>query len=82
MTEKFAIKHVKEMRQNRIELLKDRYPIGCRVRCDFMNDRYAVPSGTEGTVQYIDDMGTIHVRWDNGSSLGLIYGEDEFTRIE
>ena len=32
--------------------------------------------GARGTVKCVDDMGTIHVRWDCGSSLGVVYGED------
>ena len=32
--------------------------------------------GARGTVKHVDDMGTIHVRWDCGSSLGVVYGED------
>jgi len=43
-----------------------------------MDDIQAPPAGTEGTVTFIDDAGTIHMRWDTGSSLGLISGEDEF----
>jgi hypothetical protein len=34
--------------------------------------------GDAGTVNFIDDTGTIFVRWENGSSLGLIPGEDKF----
>jgi len=51
---------------------------GKRVRCIFMNDEYGVPSGTEGTITSVDDIGTIHVRWDNGSGLGLVPGEDRY----
>ena len=40
-----------------------------------------VPPGTLGTVTHVDSMGTIHVRWDNGSGLGLIPGEDNFKII-
>lgn len=81
MTEKYSRKKIEEMRQDRVELLRHLYPKGCRVRCDYMEDFQAVPSGTLGTVDHVDDIGTIHVRWDTGSSLGLIYGEDEFTRV-
>lgn len=42
-----------------------------------MNDDYAPPPGTRGTVLYVDDIGTVHVRWSTGSSLGIAYGEDE-----
>ena len=60
-----------------IERLKNKYKDGCRVMLDEMNDPYAnVPSGTKGTVIAVDDIGSIHVKWDNGSSLAVVYGED------
>ena len=47
-----------------------------------MNDpHHPVESGTRGTVEHVDDMGTIHMRWDNGRGLGLVPGEDEFRRL-
>ena len=52
--------------------------VGDYVECVYMNDPQAVPAGTHGTVYHIDDMGTIHVQWENGSGLGLIPGEDEY----
>ena len=55
--------------------------IGDRIECISMDDPQAVPAGTCGTVYHIDDVGTIHVRWDNGSGLGLIPGEDEYKII-
>lgn len=51
---------------------------GKRVRCIFMNDSQGVPSGTEGTITMVDDIGTIHVIWDNGSTLGLVPNEDRY----
>jgi hypothetical protein len=52
---------------------------GKRVRLIHCSDPYTkLQSGDEGVVNYIDDMGTIHVKWDNGSSLGLIQGEDKW----
>lgn len=62
--------------------LEELYPKGTRVECIKMEDTQAVPSGTQGTVEFIDDMGTIHVAWDNGQSLGLIPEEDAFIIIE
>lgn len=53
--------------------LKDR-----RVTCIQMNDAQGVPSQTEGTIQYVDDMKQIHVKWDNGSTLALIPNEDRY----
>ena len=55
---------------------------GTRVRLIAMDDRQAPPKGTEGTVQFVDDAGTIHVQWDTGSSLGLIPGTDEWEVIK
>ena len=65
--------------EDEIRTFKERYPSGTRVKCIKMTDPYCpVPTGTFGTVDNVDDAGTIHVSWDNGSSLGLIVGEDEF----
>lgn len=64
------------------ERLEKEYPIGCRVALDHMDDAKAPPIGSEGTVQHIDDIGTIHVAWDCGSSLGVLYGEDRCHRID
>ncbi len=55
-----------------------RYSKGTRVRLIYMNDIQAPPRGTMGTVNHVDDAGTIHVNWDNGSTLGLIENEDKF----
>jgi len=47
-----------------------------------MNDpHHPDESGTRGTVEHVDDMGTIHMKWDNGRGLGLVPGEDEFRRL-
>lgn len=56
--------------------LKNLYPEGTRVKLLHMDDKQAPPIGTKGTVKYVDDAGTIHVSWDSGSSLGVVYGED------
>ena len=59
-----------------IERLRSQYKEGTRVRLDRMNDFQAPPEGTLGTVQFVDDIGSIHVRWDTGSTLAVAYGED------
>jgi len=47
-----------------------------------MNDPYRhIPAGSKGTVTGVDDIGTIHVSWDCGSSLGVAYGEDSCRKI-
>ena len=71
-----------ERLRRQTERLREQYPPGTRVECVSMNDPFApVPSGTRGTVSYIDDMATIHCAWDNGSGLGLAYGEDAFRKL-
>jgi hypothetical protein len=37
---------------------------------------------TQGTVDFVDDTGTIHVDWDNGSTLGLVPGEDQYRFVD
>lgn len=66
-----------------VDRIKSAYPIGCRVRLDYMDDPWSkLDSGDLGTVRCVDDMGTIHVAWDCGSSLGVVYGEDHCTKIK
>ena len=66
----------KEITKQELEMLRAEFSRGTRVELVQMNDVQAPPPGTRGTVQFVDDIGTIHVKWDNGSSLGLAYGED------
>ncbi len=53
--------------------------IGKRVRLVRTTDPYTnLKSGDEGVVDHIDDIGTVFVKWDNGSGLGLVQGEDSY----
>lgn len=62
--------------------LKRRYNKGDRVELVKMDDPHVtIPVGTKGTVCSVDDIATIHVNWDNGSSLGVAYGEDIVRKI-
>jgi hypothetical protein len=46
--------------------------IGRRIVCTLMGaDPDPIPSGSKGTVEFVDDMGIIHVKWDSGRTLGL-----------
>lgn len=70
------------MTKAQVQFTKQNFPKGTRVKLIEMKDPYApVPSGTEGTVEMVDDMGTIHMKWDNNRSLGLIPNEDVFVII-
>ena len=65
-----------------VERLRRQYPAGCRVEIVRMDDAQAPPIGTRGTVTGVDDAGSVMVRWDNGSSLNVVYGEDSCKRAD
>jgi hypothetical protein len=51
---------------------------GQRVRLVHTNDPYTkLVSGDIGTVNHIDDAGTVHVNWDSGSTLGMCVADFE-----
>lgn len=64
-----------------IEKLKEIYPSGTRVKLIQMEDVQAPPKGTLGTVYGIDAIGSILVKWDNGSMLNVIFKEDIIEKI-
>ena len=61
--------------------IRNKYPRGTRIQLDFMDDPRAIPSGTKGTVDHVDDAAQVHVKWDNGRTLAVIPGEDSFHKI-
>ena len=67
-----------------LEKIRRQYPKGTRVELVKMNDPFntMLQSGSKGTVVSVDDIGTIHIDWDCGSSLGVVYGEDICIRIK
>lgn len=66
-----------------LKAIREKYPQGTRVELIHMgDDPYSkLEPGDKGTVRCVDDTGTIHVSWDKGSSLGLIYGVDSCRKI-
>ena len=65
-----------------VQRVREQYPTGTRVELICMNDPFTfLKPGDRGTVRHVDDIGTIFVRWDNGSGLGVAYGEDAVRRI-
>ncbi len=68
--------------EQELKALREQYPAGTFIRLKHMEDPYApVPPGTVGEVALIDDDGNIHMKWQNGSSLALIEGVDDFEII-
>jgi len=58
-----------ELKGKRIEL----------VRC---NDPYTkLKPGPQGTVVFVDDLGTVHVNWDNGATLGLCAADGDDWKV-
>lgn len=58
------------------------YKPGDRVRMIECADLYhPIESGTEGTIEFIDDIGTLHMKWDNDRTLGVCLEEDRIEKI-
>ena len=71
------------IKKEELEALREKYPPGCRVELVKMDDPFReMPSGLQGVVTGVDDSGSIHVNWQNGSSLAVIFGEDECRKVE
>ena len=68
---------------NYIQKIKKEFPTGTRIKLIHMNnDLFPVPDNTLGTVDFVDDAGQIHMKWDNGSTLALIYEVDHFIKVD
>lgn len=73
---------MKTIPKETLAMLREKYPTGTRVELVHMDDPYtSLTTGDKGTVKHVDDMGTIHISWDCGSTLGAVYGEDIITKI-
>ena len=64
--------------------LRSTYNEGDKVKLikDMADPFHPIKKGTIGTVKYVDDIGTIHTNWENGSSLGIIYDKDEVEKLQ
>ena len=62
-----------------ITRMRQQYPAGTRVELvSFVEpDPYSnLKPGARGTVVYVDDMANLAMKWDNGSTLNLLYEDD------
>ena len=65
-----------------VKRLRQLYPRGTRVELVAMDDPYTrLRPGDRGVVDAVDDIGTIHIAWDNGSHLGIVYGVDSIRKV-
>lgn len=64
-----------------VERIRMEYPVGTRVELVRMDDAQAPPAGTKGTGQGVDDTGSLLMRWDNGSGLNVVWGEDSVRKV-
>ena len=65
-----------------VDRIRKQYPKGTRVELISMNDPYStLKPGNQGTVDFVDDTATVFVLWDNGSTLGVVYGEDVIRQL-
>jgi hypothetical protein len=72
------------MKISEVELqnLKTKYPVGTRIELVEMDDIQSPQPGTLGTVIGVDDIGSLLVRWDNGSGLNLLPEIDHFRKLD
>lgn len=61
--------------------VRRQFPPGTRVELISMNDPQVPPVGTRGIVTAVDDTASLIVRWDNGSGLNVIFGEDKVVKL-
>lgn len=68
--------------EKELQALREKYPAGTLIRLNHMDDPYnPIPPGTVGEVTFIDYGGNILMKWQNGRSLALIDGVDDFEVI-
>lgn len=65
------------------------YSVGQRIELTRMDDKYAPPLKTQGTITFVNVIGEdaeqwcqLSVKWDNGSRLMVCLPDDEVTILE
>ena len=63
-----------------MEFLRQQFPKDSHIRLTEMGaDPRPLPPGSTGKLDFIDDAGQFHVKWDNGRTLALVLGKDRFS---
>ena len=64
---------MKTMSSERIKFYKEKFPVGTRIQLDRMGDDLnPIPKGTKGTASYVDDLGSIFCKFDNGGRFAYV----------
>lgn len=69
-----------KMDKQKIEYIKMRFPRGTKITLIYMEGEPQMQKGLTGTVEYVDDIGQVHMHWANGSSLALNLDVDKFVK--
>lgn len=64
-----------------IQDMRRAFPAGTRVELVHMDDAHAPAVGCRGTVSSVDGMGTVHIVWDDGSTLGAALDVDVIRKV-
>ncbi|MBE6046668.1 MAG: DUF4314 domain-containing protein [Clostridiales bacterium] len=59
------------MTRHEVEMIKERFQPGMRILLHEMKGEPRMYDGLEGTIESVDDIGQIHVRWDMRLDLGF-----------
>jgi hypothetical protein len=74
---------IKNLNPDVIAFLREQYPRGTRIELIEVKGKYSsLPKGLQGSVRYVDDIGTIHMDWGNGNELRLVFGVDKYKLVE
>lgn len=57
------------LKREEVERIKEKYPKGTPIRLYSMEGEHTVPPGSRGVVDHVDDIGQIHMKWENGRLL-------------
>jgi hypothetical protein len=62
-----------------LEARRAKFKPGSRVELVSMSDPYntKLKPGDLGEVEFVDDIGSVFIKWDNGATLAAAYGADE-----
>ncbi len=74
-------RRITPLKNNELEKLRSQFPAGTRVELVEMDDPQVPLPGTRGSVQGVDDAGQLLMRWDTGSGLNVIWGEDKIRKV-